>query len=50
MTIGLVLVVLALLLTIAAGVDGRIPLWVAVLLLCLAFLVVLLPGGGAIRG
>jgi hypothetical protein len=38
----LLLVVLALLLTIAAGV-GRVPLWVPVLLLCVAELLRLLP-------
>jgi hypothetical protein len=38
----LLLVVLALLLTIAAGV-GRVPLWVPVLLLCITHLLTLLP-------
>jgi hypothetical protein len=41
-TVSLILVVLALLLTIGAGV-GRVPLWVPVLLLCVAELVSALP-------
>lgn len=39
----LLLVVLALLLTIAAG-TGRVALWVPVLLLCVAELLRLVPG------
>jgi hypothetical protein len=43
LNVELVLAVLALLLTIAAGV-GRAPIWVAVLLLCVLALTRSLPG------
>ena len=42
-TVEIVLAILALLLTIAAGV-GKAPVWVAVLLLCVLALVKALPG------
>ncbi len=34
-----ILVLIAFLLTILHGVNGRVPLWIAVLLLCVALLV-----------
>lgn len=39
MSVSSILVVIALILALLSGVDGRVPLWVAVLLLCLAMLV-----------
>lgn len=39
LTIGTLLLVIALVLTIVAAVSPRLPLWVPVLLLCLALLV-----------
>lgn len=39
------LAVIALVLTIISGATGRVPLWVAVLLLNIAVLLVVAPGG-----
>lgn len=44
MSVGLLLVLLALAFTLIAGVTGRLPLWIAVLLICLALLVGVGPG------
>jgi hypothetical protein len=34
-----VLVLVALVLTLIAGISGRVPLWIGVLLLCVALLI-----------
>jgi len=39
LTITLTLVVIAFILTLVNGVTGKVPLWVAVLLLCIALMV-----------
>ena len=38
-TIPLTLIFLAFALTLISGITGRVPLWIAVLLLCIALLV-----------
>ena len=38
-TIPLTLVFIAFVLTLVSGITGKVPLWVAVLLLCIAMLV-----------
>lgn len=38
-TIPLTLVVIAFVLTLINGITGKVPLWIAVLILCIAFLV-----------
>jgi hypothetical protein len=43
MTITFVLALLALVLAVVSGITGRVPLWIAVVLLALALL---LPGRG----
>jgi len=39
MTITLSLVLIAFVLTLISGITGKIPLWIAVLLLCIALMV-----------
>ena len=38
-TIPLILVFIAFILTLVNGVTGKVPLWIAVLLLCIAMMV-----------
>lgn len=37
-TIPLTLIVIALVLTLISGITGKVPLWIAVLILCIALI------------
>ena len=39
MSVGMILAIIALLLAILSGISGRVPLWIAVVLLALAMIV-----------
>ena len=43
MSVSLILAIVALLLAIVSGISGRVPLWIAVVLLALAIIVPGLP-------
>jgi hypothetical protein len=38
MTVYSILIIIALILAIVSGVSGRVPLWISVLLICIALL------------